>query len=233
MKRYLPVVVVVLIAVGFFVAGIVSRPVLGRARERLALRLAPRIDPIDVLHWTQKAGEYADLHHTRKLVFLGDSRVEFGNWSELFDRCDISNRGIGWDTTNGILRRLSSSIPNQVELCVIQAGINDLLQNCSADHVVSNFTQILQDLSTRTHSKVIVTSIILADQDRSRLNGIITLCNQRLSSKCAELGVVYVNINTMLCPNGFLSPDFSYDGIHLNWEGYKQLRSILGKYLPR
>ena len=48
----------------------------------------------------------------------------------------------------------------------------------------------------------------------------------------AELGAVFVDINSLLCPDGFLSGSYSHDGIHLNWEGYQQIRSVLEKYLP-
>lgn len=224
--------VILLIALTSFIAGMASRPALGRLRSQFLAPLSPRVEPNDPLHWAQKCAEFEGLEKTRRIVFLGDSRIEFGNWAELFDRCDISNRGIGWDTTTGIMRRLPTAIPSHVELCVIQAGINDLLQGCSPDFVVSKFGEILEDVITRTKSKVIVTSVILLGRDRAALNPKIAVCNQHLAVRCSELGAVFVNINSLLCPGGFLPADYSHDGIHLNWEGYRQIRSALEKHLP-
>ncbi len=224
--------VMLMIAAASFIAGMFLRPALARLRSQFLVSLAPSVEPNDSLHWAQKCAEFEGLKKTRNIVFLGDSRIEFGNWSELFDRCDISNRGIGWDTTTGLLRRLPSTIPSHVELCVIQAGINDLLQGCSPDFVDTKFSEILNDIITRTNSKVVVTSVILLGRDRAALNAKIDACNQRLATRCAELGVVFVDINSLLCPDGFLSGNYSYDGIHLNWQGYKQIRAVLEKYLP-
>lgn len=224
--------VMLMIAAASFIAGMVLRPAVARLRSQFLAPLAPTVEPNDSLHWAQKYAEFKGLKKTRNIVFLGDSRIEFGNWSELFDRCDISNRGIGWDTTTGILRRLPATIPSHVELCVIQAGINDLLQGCSPDFVDSKFSEILHDIITRTKSKVVVTSVILLGRDRAALNVKIGACNQRLATRCTELGAVFVDINSLLCPDGFLSGSYSHDGIHLNWEGYQQIRSVLEKYLP-
>lgn len=224
--------VILLIALASFIAGMVSRPVMARLRSQFLAPLAPRVEPNDPLHWLQKNAEFEGLKKTLGIVFLGDSRIEFGNWSELFDRCDISNRGIGWDTTTGVLRRLPTTLPSHVELCVIQVGINDLLQGCSPEFVISKYSQILKDIATRTKSKVVVTSIILLGREMAAQNPKIVLCNEQLTVRCSELGVVFLNLNPVLCPAGFLPGDYSYDGIHLNWEGYRQIRNALQTYLP-
>jgi hypothetical protein len=46
-----------------------------------------------------------------EVVMLGDSLTNFGEWGELLDRPGAANRGIGMDTTEDVLARLSPRRP--------------------------------------------------------------------------------------------------------------------------
>jgi hypothetical protein len=183
-RRALPFLVAILL----FISGAFARPTLSRIKAHVA-SFASRIShvqhsaddsPYDQLYYERKSSQYALLAKTQKIVFLGDSRVDGAEWSELFDRQDISNRGISGDTTTGVLQRLRTSVPGDISLCVIQLGINDLSKGCSVEFVVSKYGDILSDLKTRSHASVIITSIILAGQSHADLNPSITECNARL-----------------------------------------------------
>ena len=51
-----------------------------------------------------------------------------GNWSLRLDYPNIKNRGIGGDTTDGVLARLDEVIYFQPEAVFLLIGINDLEQ---------------------------------------------------------------------------------------------------------
>jgi len=59
-----------------------------------------------------------------KIVMIGDSITDGGLWDELLKNNLVQNRGIGGDTTDGVLDRLSS-INQKIEIAFIMIGIND------------------------------------------------------------------------------------------------------------
>ena len=219
-------------AAGSFSIGLICFPLVREWKGRIESRIAPSLEPKDSRHWRDKCQEFDGIGRTRRIVFLGDSRVEEVNWSELLDRGDISNRGIGWDTTVGILRRLSRTLPANAEYCVIQAGINDLLQGGDPDSLVVRFREILEYITKHTHAIPVVTAIIMGGTDMAALNAKVRLCNEQLKALCGSMGVPFVDLNVNLSPAGFLAQEFTRDGIHLNWKGCARVRDDIARHLP-
>lgn len=60
------------------------------------------------------------------IVFLGDSLTFRTEWSELFPEEIVINRGIGRDTTAGVLKRLDHIIEAKPKKIFILIGVNDL-----------------------------------------------------------------------------------------------------------
>lgn len=217
-----------------FAGGIVSRPWLADWKQHLEVMGGfshAGATPYDAPHYARRVEQFAGIHQTQKVVFLGDSRIEAAEWRELFGRCDISNRGINGDTTIGLLQRLPASLPTANVLCIIQAGVNDLSKGSSVEAVVSNYRRIVDYLRTDKRSRVIITAVILVGQDQPQLNATIAQCNLRLAALSAQSGAAWVDVNAVLSPGGFLSPEYSNDGVHLNGRAYLKLRDALIPYL--
>lgn len=217
---------------GSFAMGLLSFPVAREWKGRIQERFRPSNEPKDLRHWNDKCAEFDGLASARPVVFLGDSRIEEVNWSELLDRCDISNRGIGWDTTTGLLRRLKGALPPNVDCCVIQIGINDLLQGSDIPSMIGRFSTILEHITAGTHARPIVLSIIMAGEGQDALNVKVRASNQQLAALCNASGIRFVDLNAGLCPAGFLAQEFTRDGIHLSWKGCVQFRENLTPHLP-
>ena len=189
-------------------------------------------EPVDLSHYAEMSAQYAAMGHTKDLVFLGDSRIEWGDWPELLARTDISNRGIAGDTLPGILRRMRTSVPDDGVVCIIQAGVNDLNNGARTSSVVADYAELAQYLLKEKKARVILTSIILVDEERTRLNQVITQCNRELSQLAATTGMGWLDLDPILSPRGFLSPDYSEDGVHLNANGYAKFSRALAPLLP-
>ena len=218
-------------AAGILVAsGVMMRPYLGALARRVTARNAAGA-PLDGSHYARQSSYYAALGRKLDIVMLGDSRVEWRAWTEMLGRGDISNRGIAGDTTAGILRRVRSSVPNNGGVVVIQAGVNDLNQGVKPDEVMANFRSILKCLREEKQARVIVTSIILVGQVRPDLNHTISDCNRELSQFTAARAE-WLDLNAVLAPQGYLSSDYSEDGVHLNERGYEEVCRVLAPHLP-
>ena len=230
----LRLVLFALAAALIFALGVLARPWIGAVLSSAHLRVVAWNDrggPIDAAHYARKTDLYAQMKEARPIIFLGDSRVEWGDWAELFGRCDISNRGISGDTTAGVLERVRVSVPNDNALCVMQVGVNDLLHGVGPEAVVRNYQGILEFLVREKHARVVVTPIILVTADWADLNRAITETNRQLASLASTAGAEWVDVNASLAPSGFLTPDCRADEVHLNGYGYKLMRDALLPYL--
>lgn len=231
--------IVIVVAGGLlFAAGVIARPFLSalfcRLRTGIAGATTPAGDvPFDPAHYARKSSYYAGLGRTQKIVFLGDSRVEWGEWAEMLGRCDVSNRGISGDTSGGVLRRIRSSVPSDHGLCVIQAGVNDLTKGSAPDAVIANYRKILAYLIEERRSHPVVTSVILAGEKWEALNRKIAECNRGLSQLSLSMNAEWLDLNGSLSPRGFLAPEYTEDGVHLNQRGYGEIGRLLAPSLSR
>ena len=83
-----------------------------------------------------------------KIIFLGDSITDFGDWNELFGNNDIYNRGISGDQTVWALQRLDRIKESKPRKVFIMIGTNDLAVDRSPEDVANNIGRIVKELKT-------------------------------------------------------------------------------------
>ena len=79
------------------------------------------------------------------IVFVGDSLTENYNVYEYFKDYNVYNRGIGGDTTSGLLNRMKESIYDlEPKVVVLLIGINDfqLIENADVNTIFNNIKLI-------------------------------------------------------------------------------------------
>jgi len=76
------------------------------------------------------------------IVMVGDSITEGAEWHELFPNLLIVNRGIGWDTTEGLLHRMESIYSTGAKKAFVMIGINDLGQSRSVNEIFTFYLEI-------------------------------------------------------------------------------------------
>src|SRR5437763_6322864 len=231
MRSAARLIVCAFLAAVIFFAGVALRPTLGRFRRHLAREDGNPERVYDPVYYGQRTLQFEVLRVNRRIVFLGDSRIDYAEWSELFARCDIANGGVSGDTTAGVLKRLSSSIPSEAMLCLIQVGVNDLQNGSSSGAVRANYDRILQFLREQRQCRVLVTPILLVSEDRAELNARINECNRELAALAAKRNAQWLDLNCAVAPAGFLPPQYSNDGVHLNGAGYLKMRDAIAPLL--
>ncbi|GHY03090.1 Lipase/acylhydrolase family protein [Vibrio cholerae] len=164
------------------------------------------------------------VHGSYDVVFLGDSITNAGRWSELFPLEKVANRGIGGDTSEGILKRVDQVIALNPVSVYLMFGINDIARGTENTEIFSNYKNIISKLQN-SGIKVIVQSTLLTDRDdfNTKVNGLNTL----LSDYSSQQGIDFIDINSVLAPDGLLLN--SYDGIHLNADAYLAWRDAIIK----
>lgn len=139
-----------------------------------------------------------------KLVMLGDSIIEQGLWSEWLP-CSVLNRGIGGDTTAGVLNRVDNIIALKPKRVYLLIGVNDAMKHFDIEQSALNIGKTVSRLSGAgievKHIATFPTRFEAANSDIAQLNA---KTDPTLS----------IDIN----PN-----DVGYDGIHILKSGYQKM----------
>jgi lysophospholipase L1-like esterase len=159
---------------------------------------------------------------SRAIVFLGDSLTSNCEWRELFgNSLTVLNRGIGGDTSAGVLNRISTVSDLRPLAVFLMIGTNDpqLLGYAPAD-TVRNYRQIIQNLRQASHDTRIYIQTILPSR-APKFNNWSAEVNRGIRRLADEYGINFVDLRSaFLDSNGALSEQYTFDGLHLNADGY-------------
>ena len=170
--------------------------------------------------------------NNRDIIFLGNSITAEGkDWSSRLDNSIIRNRGIGGDTTDGVIARLGEIIDSNPTAVFLLIGINDLYNNTiekpSVNYIANNIINIAKKIkSNSSNTKVYIQTLLpiskkksynyydLYNQSIKRINKIIIENQQKGLYSVIDLHSLFVD------NKGQLRSDLTYDGLHLNEQGY-------------
>lgn len=177
-----------------------------------------------------------------QIVFVGDSNTDLYKLDDYYSDLDkaVYNRGIGGDTTSGVLDRLQVSLfdiaPSKIVLLI---GNNDINGNRDFDTIVKNYKSILaqihQNLPT---AEVFCISVIPLHE---KLNNIVvvddknhtaSLLNVEIKNLADEFSYTYLDLFHLICDENQRTKDeYTIDGLHLSAKGYEAWASLVKPYL--
>lgn len=176
--------------------------------------------------------------HTVKL-FIGDSITEGFDLDRHLKTDSLVNMGISGDMTSGILKRLNLVEKLQPKKIFIMVGINDIRMKIPIERIQTQYAEIIQSLKLSCpKSEIYVQSVLPArgidgtDMTNQIVGKSVRELNDFLEQKCIELNVYYVRLYPLFeDPKDFLNSEFTYDGIHLNDEGYRFWSDQIASFL--
>lgn len=191
--------------------------------------------PKPVLSTNTSSGLYNQLYHycpkdSNEIIFLGNSITSAFQIEEYLPDYKIKNRGIWGNTTTDILNRIddiTKSLPDKLFLMI---GINDLVKEVPTEKVIENYLLILKKIKKQSpETKIYIQSILPITKyasnyfsgDQNKLNPVIDEVNDTLYNFVKENGLIYIDLNEMFKLNDELNNEYSWDGIHINNNGYK------------
>lgn len=163
------------------------------------------------------------------IVFLGDSITRYCEWSELYPGLRVKNRGIGGDTTEGILARIDSIIKTKPSNVVILAGINDIFQGGDKEKIVLNIQTIVNRLKDADSNVNVFVVSVLPVRDDIEINGRVNALNEWMELNLVDC--IFVDCNDSFSENGKLKPLYAYDDVHLTAQGYDLLKQKIDEVL--
>ena len=201
-----------------------------------------KMKPLGDFLKARKLADYCELNrHVQPggIVFAGDSITEGFPVHELLRASKrLYNRGIGGDTTIGLLHNIQQLIldlqPAQLFLMI---GTNDLGEGEPPESIATRIREICQTVQERLpETAVVLLSIYPVNRNAEpdlpfpvvghRTNEAIVKINQLLVQIASELNLVYANIHDLLTnEQGRLETSYTYDGLHLNARGYEVVKT--------
>ena len=152
------------------------------------------------------------------------------------------NRGIGGDTTLGVLKRLDVSLfditPSKI---VLMIGINDINGGRTNQEVFDSYKEILNKIKENlpTTQVYCMSLIPICDSileyisiDLNQRNNQIMQFNQMIEPLVGEYGYTYLNLYELVeTSNHCLQNELTDDGLHLNANGFEIWTNLLKPYL--
>ncbi|MDF2884515.1 MAG: lipolytic protein family [Clostridiaceae bacterium] len=185
---------------------------------------------IDTPYYLAKESQFETLNiKNSDFVFLGDSITNRCEWSELFNNPNIKNRGLDGDTTDGILNRLDNITKGQPKKIFLMIGINDFLQKKNTNYVLNNYKKILTEIQSKSPNTIIYVQSTLPNNNVKSNNNIINLDNGL--KKLTTSKIIYVDLFNKFKDNGKLSNKYTFDGTHLNGQGYLIWKQAIEQYV--
>lgn len=164
---------------------------------------------------------------TGKIIFLGNSITEGGNWKKLLNDTTVINRGIGGDITFGVLKRLDDVIKRQPSKLFLLIGINDIGKDIPDAVIADNIRKIILRVQEESPStKIYVQSIMPVNPDVQNFpqhydkQEHIISTNKLIKKVAEDTHCTYINIHDLFTDKqGKLDAKYTKDGLHLTAEG--------------
>jgi len=167
-----------------------------------------------------------------EIIFAGDSLIAAGPWSEFYT--PIKNRGIGGETTLGLLDRLDELTESQPRKIFLLIGTNCLAADIPVAVIVGNYRKILERIHKESpRTQVFIISVLPVNQRLPKGpfqdNATIRELNGQLGGLARQFeGVAYLDVfDALTDTRGDLREDLTTDGLHLNIDGYLILARLL------
>lgn len=173
--------------------------------------------------------------NTGKIMFVGNSITEGGNWKRLLKDSTVINKGISGDITFGILNRLEEIVRHKPSKLFLLIGINDISKNIPDEIILENVLTILSKIHSGTPTtKIYVQSILPTNNSFKQFpenydkNDHCMTINAQLKKYAERMNYTYVDLYSgFLDKESKLEATYSSDGLHLNSLGYRHWIEIL------
>lgn len=189
--------------------------------------------------------EYNKLAKEDGIVFVGDSLTQNYNVYECYKEYLVYNRGIGGDTTVGLLNRMEESIyALNPKLVVLLIGINDfeLVKDSTPETIYNNIKLIVEKIRNNCpNTKIILESLYPVHKSDNPIidQGSVMRKDNEKINQVNELiknipGVHYVNVHDhLLDENNELKIEYTMEGLHINSYGYRFISELLKEEIKK
>ena len=167
-----------------------------------------------------------------RLLFIGDSLIEFFNWQSRFPDYEVLNLGQAGETAEGLAARLPGIITRHKtpDVVMIMTGTNNIAMEDYG--FLFTYEKIILQLQ-EAYPAAKITMVSLLPMELFWLGDAVPRVNKRLKEISNNLNIYYLDLYPL-----FLGRDekqnqilFEPDGVHLSLEGYEVWADALEEFL--
>jgi lysophospholipase L1-like esterase len=172
-----------------------------------------------------------------RVIFLGNSITEMGNWKKVLNDTTVLNRGIGGDITYGVLKRLKDITDRHPSKVFILLGINDIGKDIPEVVIADNYLKIVKEIHAKCpETQIYVQSVLPVNptvvnfpQHYDKEEHVLAL-NKLLLANAHAGDYTFVDIfHLFVDTNQRLDSRYTYEGLHLKPEAYDIWAAYLKK----
>lgn len=165
---------------------------------------------------------------TGRVIFLGNSITEMGDWKKATGDTTVINRGIGGDITFGVLKRLKDITDRQPSKVFMLLGINDIGKDIPDAVIADNELKIVNEIHNKCpQTKIYVESVLPVNptvmnfpQHYDKEEHVLAL-DKLLKANAKKGNYTYIDIfHLFVDPSGRLKAEYTYEGLHLKPPAY-------------
>lgn len=180
-------------------------------------------------HTPQRLAQFAkEPIVTGRVIFLGNSITEMGDWKKVTGDTTVINRGIGGDITFGILRRLKDITDRKPSKLFILCGINDIGKDIPDAVIADNMLKIVKRVHAESpQTKIYVESVLPVNPTMPRFpqhydkEEHVLAVDKLYKANAAAGGYTFIDIfHLFVDGEGRLKAEYSYEGLHLKPPAY-------------
>lgn len=232
---FLFIIVIILIFLSFKLGGLGGTAYL-RHKYDIITNKPIKALPLDMGHYKNQNDLFNALSiNIKDIIFVGDSITSSCEWSELLNDNRILNRGISGDTTFGVVNRIGDIANKHPSKIFIMVGINDLSLKKPINAILENYKTIINIIQSQSPETIIYFQSVLPPNYNIRKGVVpiqsITILNSKLKLLCQQSNIIYIDVFLSLVSNQQLDNKYTFEGLHLNANGYLKWADIVKEYV--
>lgn len=172
---------------------------------------------------------------TNEIIFLGNSITDMCAWNELFGMQNIKNRGISGDVINGVIDRLEEVVSSYPKKIFLMIGTNDLARKKSIDQILADYEKLITLIMQKTpKTQLYLQSVLPTKNQATRNNNDIIEINKGIVAIAKKYSLTYINLFDLFkTSENELNMNYSFDGLHLNGQGYLLWKEAVIEYVVK
>ena len=167
---------------------------------------------------------------TGRVIFLGNSITQGGDWARLTGDSTVINRGIGADITFGLRARLGDVTRRTPSKLFVLIGINDISKDIPDAVIAAQYRALIDSVKSQSpQTRIFVQSILPLNPTVKNFpqhydkQARVVAVNRLIRQMTRTTGTTYIDLWPVLVDaHGRLDASLTSDGLHLNAQGYER-----------
>ena len=209
---------------------VVPVPAIASAQHPTNQRLYDTVTTMPELRASRIAKFESEPVVTGRVIFLGNSITQGGDWATLTGDSTVINRGIGADITFGLRSRLADVTKRKPSKLFVLIGINDIGKDIPDAVIAAQYRALVDSVKSQSPgTKIFVQSILPLNptvknfpQHYDKQERVVAV-NRLIRQMARETGATYVDLWPLFVDRqNRLDASLTGDGLHLNQRGYER-----------